>query len=154
MIYLISSIIIHYITAPQMPTAAEINILRQLKELLKPLEYVTKEALGHKYITISKIIPMVNCLMTQLNQINLVVKEICKIKDLMYAQLVKRFGQIEFVSHIAIATLLDQRFKNLHFKDSVACFRVIATLRKYMRIEIESSEFEKEGFQIKNTYDF
>jgi zinc finger BED domain-containing protein 1 (E3 SUMO-protein ligase ZBED1) len=56
----LSPILLNDITAPSMPTAMEMNILRQLLELLQPLEFVTKESSGENYITISKVIPMIS----------------------------------------------------------------------------------------------
>lgn len=54
--------------APPMPTAIEIKKLKLLLQLLKPLEHVTREASAENYITISKIIPMVNCLIKQIDK--------------------------------------------------------------------------------------
>lgn len=59
MVSFFSAMLLNNITAPSMPTAIEIDIL-QLIELLQPLEYVTKEYSGENYITISKVIPMIN----------------------------------------------------------------------------------------------
>lgn len=111
-----------------MPGAVEIETLNQLTELLKPFEYVTREASGQNYVTISKIIPMLSCLNTQLNIMTLnsiVVKE-CK--EVLQREVKKRYGLIEYNAHAALATLLDPRFKNLHFQDPAACGRAINQL--------------------------
>ena len=67
MVNIISPITLQHITAPAMPTAIEINTIKQFIELLKPLEFLTREFSGDKYVTISKIIPMVKCLMSQVS---------------------------------------------------------------------------------------
>lgn len=60
---------------------------------------------------------MLNCLTTELNSItpnSTIVKE-CK--DVLLRELKRRYGMIELNDHAAIATILDPRFKNLHFQD-------------------------------------
>lgn len=56
--------------APLTPTAVEMQNVKTLMCILKPLEYVTKMLSGEQYVTISKIIPMVNCLKAQINDIH------------------------------------------------------------------------------------
>lgn len=52
-----------------------------------------------------------------------------------------------------ISTLLDPRFKNLHFNDPNACFRAMSALRNLNRIDTSSSESEGEA-PPESTYDF
>lgn len=140
---IISEIVIDSIVAPDFPSALEIETLNELTAVLKPFEYVTREASGQKYITISKVIPMLNCLTTELNNItpnSTIVKE-CK--DVLLRELKRRYGMIELNDHAAIATLLDPRFKNLHFQDPAACGRAIHKLRS-MVVGQQSSPSESE----------
>ncbi|KAL0818783.1 hypothetical protein ABMA28_008110 [Loxostege sticticalis] len=83
--------------------------LNELTTVLKPFEYVTRESSGQKYVTISKIIPMLNCLTTELNH------------------------QYHSKLRYPIATILDPRFKNLHFQDPSACGRAIQKLRTMVK---------------------
>ncbi|KAH9641677.1 hypothetical protein HF086_005123 [Spodoptera exigua] len=125
----ISEIVIESVVAPNLPSAVEMETLNELTTVLKPFEYVTRESSGQKYVTISKIIPMLNCLTTELNSItpnSAIVKE-CK--DVLLRELKRRYGMIELNDHAAIATILDPRFKNLHFQDPSACGRAIQKLR-------------------------
>jgi len=69
MVSFLSPILLNDITAPSMPTAIEMDILRQLIELLQSLEFDTKESSGENKITISKVISMISCLLKQLAQI-------------------------------------------------------------------------------------
>ncbi|VVC28108.1 Ribonuclease H-like domain [Cinara cedri] len=121
MVTLISPLLLEDYTAPVMPTVIEMDTLKQLLDLLKPLEFVTKESSGENYIKISNLIPMISCFLKQLTQIKPHFEVICEIKDLLHAELTRRFGMIEQVKPIAIATLLDPRFKNVDFSDPVAC---------------------------------
>lgn len=59
MINVINPILLEDYTAPIMPSAIEIEILKQLLDLLQPLEFITKESSGENDITISKVIPMI-----------------------------------------------------------------------------------------------
>lgn len=135
---MLSPLVLQYVTAPEIPTAVEMDMLRQTLGLLKLLEFVTRESFGDKYVTVSKIIPMINCLMTQLNELKPTVELIVDVQDKLHAELVKRFGQIELVTQIAIATLLNPRFKNLHFKDPNACAKAMAALRNLIRTDTSS----------------
>ncbi|CAI6375724.1 unnamed protein product [Macrosiphum euphorbiae] len=153
MVNLISPLTLQHISSPYMPTAIEINTLKQFKELLKPLEFVTRESSGDKYVTISKIIPMANCLMAQVNLLKPSEVIIQDVHDKLQAELTKRFGQIQYVTPIAISTLLDPRFKNLHFNDPNACSRAMSALRDLTRIDTSSSESEGEA-PPESTYDF
>ncbi|KAL4141536.1 hypothetical protein QTP88_004161 [Uroleucon formosanum] len=153
----LSPIILNDITAPSMPTAIEMNILRQLLELLQPLEFVTKESSGENYITISKVIPMISCLLKQLAQIQPRFDVLSDIKDMLHVEIVRRFGLIEQVKPISIATILDPRFKNLHFSDPVACSSAMAELRRLSKPDITSSESEGEvttSLENEESYDF
>lgn len=127
-----------------MPSAIEIDTLRQLLDLLKPLEFVIKESSGENYITISKIIPMISCLLKQLSQIKPRFYVICETQIILNNELIRRFGKIEHVKPIAIATLLGPRFKNLHFNDPVACSSAMAELRKLTKVDISSRESKEE----------
>ncbi|XP_050527934.1 zinc finger BED domain-containing protein 4-like [Daktulosphaira vitifoliae] len=154
MVTLISPLLIKDYTAPVMLTAIEMDTLKQLLDLLKPMEFVTKESSGKNYITISKVIPMISYLQKQLTQIKPYFEVICEIKDLLHAELTRIFGMIEQVKPIAIATLLDPRFKILHFNDPVACSSAIADLRKLSKLDtISSSESEGEHSKTDN-FDF
>jgi len=126
MVTLISPLLLKDFTALVMPTVIEMDTLKQLLDLLKSLKFVTKESSGENYITISKVMLMISCLLKQLVQIQPRFEVFCEIQDLLHAELVRRFGMIEQVKPKAIATLLDPRFKNLHFNDPVACSNAIA----------------------------
>lgn len=157
MVSFLSPILLNDITAPSMPTAIEMDILRQLLELLQPLEFVTKESSGENYITISKVIPMISCLLKQLDQIQPRFDVLSDIKDMLHAEIVRRFGLIEQVKPIAIATILEPRFKNLHFSDPVACSSAMAELRRLSKPDISSSESEGEvttSLVNEESYDF
>jgi ABC-type uncharacterized transport system permease subunit len=74
----VSQILLSNSSSPQMLTALDMEIAKGLVELLKPLELVTRELSAEKFVTISKIIPIIHCMEIQVEK----VKIICfKIKN-------------------------------------------------------------------------
>nr|CAI5855354.1 unnamed protein product [Callosobruchus analis] len=116
-----------------MPTSSEIADLRQLESLLTPYEYATTEISGEKYVTISKIILMVNCLASHLNSNEASSSSVKAAKKALEEEMTKRFGKFEENHRLAVSTILDPRFKNLHFKNPVACVTAI-TLQKNLSL--------------------
>lgn len=78
--------------------------------------------------------------MNQLNEIKPTVELIVDVQDKLHAELVKRFGNIELCTQIGIATLLDPRFKNLHFKDPYACAKAMTELRNIINQLVETDK--------------
>lgn len=74
------------------------------------------------------------------------------VHDKLQAELTKRFGQIQYVTPLAISTLLDPRFKNLHFNDTNACSRAMSRLRYLIRNDTSSRESEEAPPE--STYNF
>lgn len=119
---------------------------------MKPFEYVTREASAKNYITISKIIPMVSCLIKQLQNLS-VTDTMKEVQQSLKKELNKRFGLIEMNTHIAIATLFDPRFKNIHFRDLHACGRAIQKLKDIVKSDIAATSSESDEEQ-SVLYDF
>lgn len=86
--------------APPMLTAVEMLEIKETIALPKPIEYMTVEASGEQYITISKIIPMINCAKNVLQSIQPELEVSKQLKIDLEDQLERRFGQIESVSLI------------------------------------------------------
>jgi len=145
MVPFLSPLLLNNISAPVMPTAVEMDILKQLQDLLQPLEFVTKESSGENYITISKIIPMISCLLKQLEQIKPQFEVLVSVKNILNAKIIRRFGLIEQIKPIAIATILDPKFKNLNFNDAIACSNAMAELGKLLKPDFSSSESKGEA---------
>lgn len=62
---------------------------------------------------------------------------------------------IEQIKPIAIATILDPRFKNLNFNDAIACSNAMAELRKLSKPDLSSSESEEDAVPSNSdSYDF
>lgn len=138
----VNQVIINDTAAPPMLTATELDLARQIQIVLKPLEFVTREASGELYITISKIIPMVNCLKNQLRNITSELEIVMALKKKLLDEITKRFGKMEYNYFLSVSTLLDPRFKRIHFEDPLACSKSIDYIRKTIASQQSSSESE------------
>lgn len=98
---------------------------------------------------------MINCLLKQLEQIRPRFEVLVDTKNILIAAIIQRFGLIEQIKPIAIVTILDPRFKNLHFNNAVACFNAMTELRQLSKPDLSSSESEGEAVQSNSdSYDF
>jgi len=78
--------------SPPMATAGELETIKQLILLLQPLKFVTRELSGENYVTVSKIIPMINRLKEQINEIITDNEIIATGKRILLDEIKKRFG--------------------------------------------------------------
>lgn len=76
---------------------------------------------------------MIKCLSTTLRKFTSPYAEIRSVVVILRTELNRKFGQIEYNSHAALNTLLDTRFKNINFRDSIACGQAILKLRNLIK---------------------
>lgn len=133
--------------SPEMPIASKIEIIKQLSSLLKPFEFVTKEfSRGKRILLYRKLyLPMVNCLKTELSKFVSKFDCINEIQTILDVELNRRFGNIEYNTHTEIATLLDPRFKNIHFQDIIACSKTIQKLRDLIKQDNNNTSSKSEA---------
>lgn len=140
--------------SPEMVTGHELEILKQIVLLLKPFEFVTKESSGQNYVTLSKIIPMINCLTSKLQNFSSSIECVTLLQNKLLCDCSKRFGMIEFNMYAALGTLLDPRFKNLHFRDANACGRAIQKLKNLIKDDTSTSNSDSEVEINSEDFDF
>ena len=89
----------------------EVDIMKQAVEILKPFEAATREMSGDTYISVSKVIPLARSLqrLTAGVSFNL-AKELT-------AQMNRRFANIEANYLLAVAAIVDPRYKKAAFSD-------------------------------------
>ncbi|XP_046391582.1 E3 SUMO-protein ligase ZBED1-like [Ischnura elegans] len=126
-------VLIKFPQAPPMLTAFQLEEVKEVIELLKPIESISKELSGSSYVTCSKIIPLVNCLEAHIEATNPTLQMSCNLKKNLQDEVQKRFGKTEGVSLLAQATLLDPRFKKIHFRDPLCCSQAIKSVASTMR---------------------
>ncbi|XP_052130034.1 zinc finger BED domain-containing protein 4-like [Frankliniella occidentalis] len=105
--------------APDIISPAEEEILKEVKDLLAPLHRATQEVSSEKLVTLSKCIPVINSLRTEIEKYS-ATKTISKqVKEILKALLKDAFDSIELVPMYAAATLLGPRFKKFGFRQDL-----------------------------------
>ncbi|XP_024886694.1 zinc finger BED domain-containing protein 4-like [Temnothorax curvispinosus] len=139
---------------PEMPTADELKTLKEILDLLKPLEFVAQECSTENYIKVSKIIPLIKCTILEYqNTLNtkLTMALSANLKVTILAELEKWFGQIEFDNLISIATILDPRFKTVHFWNEKALANATCLLRDMInKLSSSSDELDVNSQEVTN----
>ncbi|CAK1599793.1 unnamed protein product [Parnassius mnemosyne] len=128
----ISDIIFCKIDAPTMLTAVQLNTIKDVAYVMRPLEAMTREASAERYVTVSKIVPMVSCAIDQYKELGVTSTIADELKRNITLEIEKRFGHLEYNMLLAVSTLLDPRFKSLHFKKPEACVKAMSRIRKFI----------------------
>lgn len=79
---------------------------------------------------------MINCLKSKLLKFMATIDTVKSVQQSLEAEINKRLGTIEYSAHIALPTILDQRFKNIHFQDLQVCGRSMYKLNKLIKENI------------------
>ncbi|XP_031330565.1 zinc finger BED domain-containing protein 1-like [Photinus pyralis] len=102
-------------------TTDEWVAIKQILQVLKPFEKVTKTVSGEGYLTASLVIPLANGLISVYKGfVDKPVAESEIIRNMLRRinkSLDERFGKLENSNTLSMATFLDPRFKSLAFKD-------------------------------------
>lgn len=154
----VNDILFRHANAPPMLSGSELSIASSALLVLKPLEVATKEVSGEKYCTASKIIPLVHCIFSKINSAAVEEGVAKELQKLALQDMRRRMGSIEHITALAIANILDPRFKKMHFNDAIACSNAVSKIKDLMKnnlrqnknIESDSEKFDKneEGFSL------
>ncbi|KAI5722233.1 hypothetical protein M8J76_005721 [Diaphorina citri] len=143
----ISPILLNNERAPPMVTNQELKVLKEICAILSPLEVATKDISGDKYCTApSRTIPLMNIVNKMLD--NLVVTTTQEGKIVLNAlktefSSTRRFGHLEHIKMFAKATILDPRFKRLHFKNPLMVAQAMDNRQK-TEMQMQSSPRNEE----------
>lgn len=114
-----------------MVTAEDIKVLKEVYAVLKFLEIATKDMSGEKYCTASRAIPLMHLVANKMDSLNLTTTEgqhlLSKLKTEFSS--VRRFGVLEQTKIFAKATILDPRFKKLHFKSPIIVANAVEDIK-------------------------
>lgn len=106
------------------------------------MEKLTVEASGEQYVTVSMVVPLINCTINNFSSNKLTLLQAVNLKEALLKEIDKRFGTREQVHLLAVATFLDPRFKNFHFNDPIASTRTLQKIISLVLENLNSSEFE------------
>ncbi|XP_063931343.1 zinc finger BED domain-containing protein 4-like [Zophobas morio] len=121
--------------APPMLTANELAIIDECLKLLGPFEDATKNISGEKYVSGSLVIPMTNCIKTSLHRINVSNPFAKNLKKELEAQIEKKLDPLETNILLSIATIVDPRFKRLHFSSARNVANAITIIKNEVKKE-------------------
>lgn len=147
----VGSILLKIPSSPIMLTAAELLLAKEILEVLQPVEQVTKELCKKKYVTISKMIPMIYCLKKKIESFCMCLQTPTTqtLLSRLQSQITKRFGSITANRIIAVSTILDPRFKRLHFQQNelIACAQSVNYIARCMK-DIDQSNMSDDDAMI------
>jgi len=122
---------------PDMLVQGEIYIIKEIVTILSSLEKITVEMSGEGYVTCSKIIPIVNCLAKTMEKLSPNTETGKILHRNIQNQILKRFysdeSNIEKNDILTISTILDPRFKKLHFRSALSVSIAIEKVCKLIK---------------------
>lgn len=68
------------------------------------------------------------------------LESIVSLKQRLLDEITRRFGQMEYNYYLSVSTLLDPRFKRIHFEDAIGCAKSMDHIRKSIAKHQISSE--------------
>lgn len=135
----ISGILLQQPTAPIMLTASELQAAKEFVHLLKPFDEATKIICGEHYLTGSKVISIVHTLKNKLDTLIPKTEIGIHFKRELEREFSKRFYNIEKVHPLVISTILDPRFKNIHFSDKIAYSHSVNKITQMLNVDANES---------------
>ncbi|XP_054714791.1 E3 SUMO-protein ligase ZBED1-like [Uloborus diversus] len=122
-------ILSHFSSSIEILTKNDWTAIEETIALLKAFEVVILELCNEPYQFASKVIPVTLGLNSLINNCNtLTLNSIERVRKDILAALRKRLGQVEHNLMLAMATVLDPRFKNIAFQSEIAVEAAIQEL--------------------------
>lgn len=105
-----------------------------------PAEQITNELSEQNYVSISKVIPMLRCFWLTIVSKSCVTSIGRDLRAALQSNFSKRFGSIEKEKVMAMATVLDPRYKKMHFENPIAFSEILRRLNN--ELSAANNEFE------------
>jgi len=121
--------------APDMITATELRNLKDICSLLGPMEVLTKELSVEKSVMSSKVLPLISCTKNELEKQKPEILMAKKLKQKLLEELNYRCSIYDQNSILAICTILDPRFKDLHLRDPLINSKTQTLIVNMMELE-------------------
>lgn len=107
---IVPSILLENQNSPDLITHSELLILKEIRDLMHPLDDLTKKISGDKYAIISTILPLINCVHRATSNFQTTTSIGIDLQKLIIYDLDKRFKDLEIFYDFPLATLLDPRY--------------------------------------------
>lgn len=121
--------------APDMITATELRNLKDICSLLGPMEVLTKELSVEKSVMSSKVLLLISCTKNELEKQKPEILMAKKLKQKLLEELNYRCSIYDQNSILAICTILDPRFKDLHLRDPLINSKTQTLIVNMMELE-------------------
>ncbi|CAG4950274.1 unnamed protein product [Parnassius apollo] len=92
----ISDIVFCKIDVPSMLTAVQLNTIKDVAYVMRSPETMTREASAERYVTISKIVPMMSCAIDQYKELGVTSTIADELKRNITLEIEKRFAYLEY----------------------------------------------------------
>ncbi|XP_008189831.1 zinc finger BED domain-containing protein 4-like [Acyrthosiphon pisum] len=117
---------------PEMVSVSELNCLKEMCALLQSFEQLTRELSTEKTVMSSKVIPLIVCTKNELIKQDPTITITIQLKIKLIEELDFRCGAYEQGPVLPICTILDPRFKDMHFRNPLINARVQENILKMM----------------------
>ncbi|XP_032674664.1 zinc finger BED domain-containing protein 4-like [Odontomachus brunneus] len=118
---------------PDMFSRTEISVLKDLVALMSPVASVITEIRGENYPTASVIIPLIYCMTAAITDCMVITEIGNDFQAKLLNQINTKFQHLESNRILAISTILDPRFKRLHFKIALAVSKAIQDIDSQLK---------------------
>lgn len=122
------------LTAPGVLSREEIDVLEDTVRVLGPIEFVTTEISGDSYPTSSLVIPLIHCMEGTIKNCVALTIEGNKFRDNILFEVQRRFKAIESNKILAVSTILDPRYKRIHFQSLRAVSDALSYINRQLKI--------------------
>ncbi|KAF6209810.1 hypothetical protein GE061_015561 [Apolygus lucorum] len=124
-------------SVPDMMMGSQLTILEDLITLLKPLKEATEDVSGDTYVTSSLAIPLANLLPASIRKAKPSTSIGRDVQQSILRGLNDRLQPLEKNKLLAKATLLDPRFKKVHFSSPLVVSQAVLELSAEIREELK-----------------
>lgn len=127
----------------EMLTREELDLLQDIVLVLKPVENVITECSGDTYVTSSLIIPIIRCMTIAIrtrNPSTEIGQRFQEKAEKLLAESHRRFKDYESRELLAISTILDPRFKKLHFQKPLLAANAVIKINAIIKTTLHQNE--------------
>ncbi|KAJ8966807.1 hypothetical protein NQ314_003303 [Rhamnusium bicolor] len=137
-----------------MITAKDILDMTEVCDILLPIEVATREVCGEQYVTCSKVIPLTRMINIKISGLQPKSTIGINLQKNILTEIKKRLLPSESVNILALSTLLDPRFKNIHFQDAISCSKAIRYIKDLITtVDDRNTDQQERASEIHNGTD-
>nr|XP_018912039.1 PREDICTED: zinc finger BED domain-containing protein 1 [Bemisia tabaci] len=145
----VNAVLIEFNQLPKVIGPDEQAIIKETIILLRPFKEATTENSGEKYASGSLVIPTIWSLNAHLQATKPKLAPVMALKAKLIEEMDSRFKDVEHVRPLAISTILDPRFKRMHFESAIAISNALSVISNELKkIEEKKKKKPQQGEQV------